>query len=253
MASETNNESAEQLMERSSIEAKATNSNFRWFVLITFLFGSMSNAMAWLTFAPVPFDTAEYYGITVNQVDLFSVIFMVVSIPVGILCIYLVDKIGLRLSLYCAMVFNTTGTVLRWVTLFHDGTNDKNCKNVSVTDDTWLCPAPEWSYTVAVVATGITALGQPFILVTPTKLAAQWFPSDQRLLANGIASLSNPLGIMMASLLAPLLCDSPKDLVYLQGYFLIPAVLSLAMVFCICSEGLFPSGRVSCLALSKLK
>ena len=73
MASETNNESAEQLMERSSIEVKATNSNFRWFVLITFLFGSMSNAMAWLTFAPVPFDTAEYYGITVNQVDLFSV------------------------------------------------------------------------------------------------------------------------------------------------------------------------------------
>lgn len=248
---ETNSElDARLLMERESTRSSSsssvvkTSSTFRWFVLITFLFGSLSNAMAWLTFAPVPFETAAYYGISVNQVDIFSVIFMVVSIPVGILCIYLVDRIGLRYSLYCAMVFNTLGTVLRWVTLFHDGTDQANCDNVTDSDvNTWLCPAPEWSYDVALLATAVTALGQPFILVTPTKLAAQWFPSDQRLLANGIASLSNPLGIMMASLLAPIICHSPSDLVYLQGYFLIPTVLSLAMVFCVCQEGLYPSGN----------
>merc|ERR1711892_1257551 len=95
-------------MERESAVAKSTSS-FRWFVLAAFVLGSMSNAMAWLTFAPVPLDTAAYYGISVNQVDIFSVIFMLVSIPVGILCIYLVDRIGLRYSLYCAMVFNTLG------------------------------------------------------------------------------------------------------------------------------------------------
>ena len=79
---ETNSES--RLMERESAVVKSTSS-FRWFVLAAFVLGSMSNAMAWLTFAPVPFDTAAYYGISVNQVDIFSVIFMLVSIPVGII------------------------------------------------------------------------------------------------------------------------------------------------------------------------
>ena len=38
----------------------------KWFVLFTFVFLSMSNAMAWLIFAPVPIQTATYYGITGN-------------------------------------------------------------------------------------------------------------------------------------------------------------------------------------------
>merc|ERR1711935_390857 len=179
-------------MERESAVVKSTSS-FRWFVLAAFVLGSMSNAMAWLTFAPVPFDTAAYYGISVNQVDIFSIIFMLVSIPVGILCIYLVDRIGLRYSLYGAMISNTLGTLLRWVTLFHDGTEITNCADdnngTENGDNAWLCPAPAWSYNVALVATVITAVAQPIVLITPTKLAAQWFPAKQRLLANGIASL----------------------------------------------------------------
>ena len=85
------------------------------------------------------------------------------------------------------MIFNTFGGLLRWATLFHNGSEVESC-------DTEFCPAPKWSYKLALAATAIIAIGQPFFLVTPTKLAAQWFPADQRLLANGIASLSNPLG-----------------------------------------------------------
>ena len=38
--------------------------NKRWFVLLAFSLGSLSNQMAWLTFAPIPFETKDYYGIT---------------------------------------------------------------------------------------------------------------------------------------------------------------------------------------------
>ena len=35
-----------------------------------------------------------------KDVDLFSIIFMIVSIPVGIFAITVVDKIGFRISFY---------------------------------------------------------------------------------------------------------------------------------------------------------
>ena len=49
---------------------------------------------------------------------------------------------------------------------------------------------------------------------------------------------------MLASLLAPVLCKEPRDLFYLQGYFLIPTVLSFGMIFCVRSEGIYPSDKV---------
>ena len=45
---------------------------FKWFVVFTFLFLSMSNAMAWLIFAPIPIQTATYYGITGKYSDSMS-------------------------------------------------------------------------------------------------------------------------------------------------------------------------------------
>ena len=98
---------------------------------------------------------------------------------------------------------------------------------------------------MAIGSTAVIAVAQPFLIVLPTKLAAQWFPSDQRVLANSFASLANPLGIMIASLLAPLLCKNPEDLKYLQIYFLIPTVLAAFMSIFIRRDGLFPTGMTN--------
>ncbi len=52
----------------------------------------------WLSFSPVPALTAVYYGITVNEVDMFSIIFFIVSLVVGFVAIILLDKVGLKAS-----------------------------------------------------------------------------------------------------------------------------------------------------------
>ena len=124
--------------------------------------------MAWLTFAPIPFESADYFGVTVNQIDVFSIIFMVVGIPVGLLAIYLVDKIGLRVSIRISVWFNLIGTGIRLSTLFFGESEDGK----------WVA-APSWCYPVAVAATAVISVSQAFILICPTKLAAQWFPMDQ--------------------------------------------------------------------------
>ena len=59
-------ENDEQPLDESVPAAGPSSGPLKWFVLFTFVFLSMSNAMAWLIFAPVPIQTATYYGITGN-------------------------------------------------------------------------------------------------------------------------------------------------------------------------------------------
>ena len=125
--------------------------------------------------------------------------------------------------------------------MFHDGSNIDNCPEPTIyqsdNDLNWLCGAPSWCYFVAIVGTAIAAVGQPFMLVLPTKLAAQWFDPHERDIANSIAALANPLGIMVASILAPIIVNEPSDLKYLQIYFAIPVVLSFITSLFIRQEG----------------
>ena len=58
-------ENDHQTLDGSSVTTQSRGL-LKWFVLFTFVFLSMSNAMAWLIFAPVPTQTATYYGITGN-------------------------------------------------------------------------------------------------------------------------------------------------------------------------------------------
>ena len=49
-------------------------------------------------------------------------------------------------------------------------------------------------FIVAMGGQTLAALAQPFLLSSPTKLAALWFGADERATANMIASLSKSLG-----------------------------------------------------------
>ena len=60
-------------------------------------------------------------------------------------------------------------------------------------------------------------------------------------MANSFASLANPVGIMLAAVLAPIIVDSPDDLKYAQIYFGLPSLLAEILSFFIFSEGIFPS------------
>ena len=59
-------ENDQQPLDNGTVQSGPSTGPLKWFVLFTFVFLSMSNAMAWLIFAPVPTQTATYYGITGN-------------------------------------------------------------------------------------------------------------------------------------------------------------------------------------------
>ncbi|CAK8688822.1 unnamed protein product [Clavelina lepadiformis] len=67
-------------------------------------------------------------------------------------------------------------------------------------------------------------------MFAPTKVAALWFPDNQRALANTIATSSNPLGIMTANILSPVIVKTPKDILTMLIVYACPAVLGAILV-----------------------
>ncbi len=86
------------------------------------------------------------------------------------------------------------------------------------------------------------AVSQAFVLVIPTKMASQWFKGDQRLLSNSLSSLSNPLGMMVAAVTAPIIVKAPSGRWIQALIFAIPVALGLISSLFIPGEGNYLPG-----------
>lgn len=67
-----------------------------------------------MTFAPVATQTSQYLGVSLEEVNWLSVVFMVVAIPLTIGATWMIDSLGLRITV------QTTAVALLWAvaTLF---------------------------------------------------------------------------------------------------------------------------------------
>jgi len=182
----------------------------RWFLLATLCMLNLSNALTWLAFGPVAFKAAGFYHTDVDTINWLSVIFMITGIPCGVVATWLIDVIGLRFSVILGAWLNLIGCALRVVSAI---------------------PNLLLSARLPLVFVGQTlaAFAQPFILFAPTKLAALWFKEDQRAVANMLATISNPLGIMLCNILSPILLSTSSEMLLMLGVESIPALLAVDM------------------------
>lgn len=65
----------------------------------------------WLTFSPIPNIVADFYHVTVNDVDWFSTSYFVASLIIGFISIAILDVFGLRsaVGLHARCVLEVTG------------------------------------------------------------------------------------------------------------------------------------------------
>uniref|UniRef100_A0A2K6EGB4 Solute carrier family 49 member 3 n=1 Tax=Propithecus coquereli TaxID=379532 RepID=A0A2K6EGB4_PROCO len=76
----------------------------RWVFLLVVSLLSCSNAMLWLSFAPVADTIAEHFFLSMEQINWLSLVYLVVSIPFGVVAIWMLDSVGLRGALgVCAI------------------------------------------------------------------------------------------------------------------------------------------------------
>ncbi|XP_077972584.1 solute carrier family 49 member A3-like [Styela clava] len=192
--------------------------NRRWVILATLAILNISNALQWLAFAPVAYITADFYNIELAIVNLLSVVYMITGIPCGIIATWLLDTFGLRASIVLSAWLNFLGSIFRIVSAVDGISEDARVPLVFV-------------------GTTLAALAQPFMLFAPTKLAALWFPENQRATANMVATMSNPLGIMLANILSPILAPTADKMLFMLGIESIPGIFAVVMAtFGVCSN-----------------
>jgi cyanate permease len=153
--------------------------SYRWVVLLAFMAIIFANQLLWITFAPITGPAARYYGVTDLAIGLLSMSFMIVYIVVSIPASWVIDTYGFRVGVGIGAVLTGAFGLMRG--LF--ATN----------------------YTTVLIAQIGIAVGQPFILNAITKVAARWFPIQERATASGLASLAMYLGQVTALVLAPIL------------------------------------------------
>lgn len=164
----------------------------RWVFLLVISLLSCSNATLWLSFAPVADTIARHFLLSTEQINWLSLVYLVVSIPSGVVAIWVLDSVGLCRATTLGAFLNFWGSVIR----------SMPCMALGIQDP----------FVFLLGGQSFCALAQTLVIFSPAKLAALWFPEHQRATANMIGTMSNPLGILVANLLSPTLVKTEEDI-----------------------------------------
>ncbi|XP_066243098.1 solute carrier family 49 member A3 isoform X2 [Saccopteryx leptura] len=164
----------------------------RWVFLLVVSLLSCSNATLWLSFAPVADTIAQHFLLSTDQVNWLSLVYLVVSIPSGMVAIWVLDSVGLRWATILCAWLNFAGSVLRTLP--------------------YMILEIQDPFAFLMGGQSLCALAQTLVIFSPAKLAALWFPEHQRATANMIGTMANPLGILMANVLSPALVQKEDDI-----------------------------------------
>ena len=162
-------------MEQSGIKVYG----YRWVVLLVYFLVNALMQLQWIIFAPITSEAVKFYNVPAMQIDLLSLIFMVVYIFVSFPASYIIDTWGIRIGI-------GIGAVLMGVFGFMKGYYGAN-------------------YDMVVIAQIGIAIGQPFVMNAVTKVGARWFPLHERATQSGLSVLAQFVGIIIAMVLTPIL------------------------------------------------
>nr|XP_033773990.1 solute carrier family 49 member A3 isoform X2 [Geotrypetes seraphini] len=187
------------------LEVKKSDHNWTWGGLIL---AHSGGHMLWLSFAPVADKTADYFQCSPTEVNWLSLVYLIITIPFGLVTSWILDTTGLKFSVILSSWLNMIGSVIRFLS-----TVDFIAQGSS-------------RYVCLLIGQCFCAAAQPLVLFSPTKLAALWFPEHQRAIANMISSMSNPLGVLIANLLSPSIVQEKKYIPLMLGLYAVPAVVA---------------------------
>jgi cyanate permease len=180
---------------------------YRWVVLLAYMFIVAVNQLLWITFAAITSDSSHYYGVSDLQIGMLSMCFMLVFIVVSIPASWMIDTYGIRVGVGIGAVLTGIFGLLRGMV----GT----------------------SYDLLLLAQIGIAVGQPFLINAITKLAARWFPVNERATASGLGTLAMYLGVLIGLLLTPYLekVMGMNQMLYVYGLVaLVSAILFILLV-----------------------
>ncbi|MCJ7586347.1 MAG: MFS transporter [Candidatus Aminicenantes bacterium] len=160
-------------------EVKTKVYGYRWLVLLAFVPIALMTQVLWISFAPITSVAVRFYTTSDLMIGLLSMVFMVVYILMFLPSAWVIDTWGFKIAV-------GIGAVLSAVFGLSRGIFASN-------------------FTIVFISQVGVAAGQPFVLGSITKVAARWFPAEERATAVGLGTLALYLGPLAAMLLSPFL------------------------------------------------
>jgi FLVCR family MFS transporter 7 len=154
--------------------------SYRWYILAIYSTLVFSNALLWVTFAPISDISAHYfsgvYG-TSTAINMLANVFLIMYLPGTILAVFSMKYYGLKTTFVIAIIATTFGSLLRYIaTLIIDTENSAN------------------GYTLMIIGQIFPALAQPAFLNLAPALADTWFATNERDKATTIGTMFSPIG-----------------------------------------------------------
>jgi MFS family permease len=152
---------------------------YRWVVLTVFMFIAAMTQALWITFAPITSAAAQFYETSDLIIGLLSMSFMVIYIIIVIPSAWIIDTWGFRRAVGIGAAITAACAMTRGI--FAKDFNIVLASQIGI------------------------AIGQPLVLGSITKLAARWFPVNERATATGLGTLALYLGILAGMIITPIL------------------------------------------------
>lgn len=201
---------------------KSVDSISCWMLSISLSMVNMSSGWIWISYATVSDFSSQFYDATLSQINWISLLFGVIISVAGLPMIWFIDRFGIKKTISIAAVLNLLCVLLRSVSSF-------------------LFVPINCRYAILVSGSVFGAIAQPMSLFSSTKLASTWFSVEKRANANTLASMGNPLGVLIGSLLSPLIVSHKNDIAMLNNLYLI--LPGLTMIVTIVSVYFAPNNE----------
>lgn len=156
----------------------------RWPMCIFFTTSIVASGLGMVGFTAVSNNLTGIYGVSSLATTMLVLPFIILFIPCIFPANYLIDTKGIQIPVYIASVSLLVGA---WIRIFVNN-----------------------NFYFVIAGQVLMAIGQPFMLSAPAKLAALWFGDNERALATILGSLASPTGAVIGFLL-PLLFIGDND------------------------------------------
>jgi len=155
---------------------------YRWVVLLSFMFISLTMQIFWICYAPITKVAAENFGVSDMQIGLLAMLFMYIYIPFAIPASWAIDTWGFKKAVSLGAIMMGVFGLLRGVF--------------------------SGNYVMALIMTIGLSIAQPLFLNSGTKLAANWFPLQERATIIGIGGMAGLLGIVIGQIATPFMVNA---------------------------------------------
>jgi MFS family permease len=170
---------------------------------------NMTIQILWISYAPVTTQSSQFYGVSELQIGFFSMLFMLVFIPLSIPISWLIDKFGCKPVVVAGSILTGVCGILRGFA------------------------GADFGFAIAMTI-GM-AIAQPVFLNSWTKVSALWFPSGERATAVGLLTLANLIGAAVGQVLTPVLMEG-ATIPAIQLYYGIAASAAAILFLLIARE-----------------